>query len=73
MRAFEMFLSDEDGAGTVWGLLWFILFVGIGGMAVDTTNAYRIQTIMQATADAAAHAAVHSEKKRTPATRPAAA
>ena len=54
------FLSDEAGGGTIWGLLWFILLVGIGGMAVDTTNAYRNQTMMQATADAAAHAGVQS-------------
>ena len=60
MRAFEAFLSDEGGVGTVWGLLWFILFVGIGGLAVDTTNGFRVQTMLQATADAAAHAGVQS-------------
>jgi hypothetical protein len=52
------FLIDEHGAGTVMGLLWFILLVGIGGLAVDITDALRSQTMLQATADAAALAAV---------------
>lgn len=52
------FLWEESGASTVLGLLWFILFVGVAGLAVDATNGFRVQTGMQATADAAAHAAV---------------
>jgi hypothetical protein len=40
------------------GLLWFILLVGITGMAVDITNGFRAQTMLQATADASALAAV---------------
>ena len=30
------FLNDEQGGGTIMGLLWFMLLVGITGMAVDT-------------------------------------
>ncbi len=52
------FLSDEHGAGTIMGLLWFILLVGITGMAVDITDGLRSQTMLQATADASALAAV---------------
>ena len=52
------FLSDEQGAGTVMGLLWFILLVGITGMAVDATNGFRNRTMLQATADAAVLGAV---------------
>ena len=52
------FLQDEGGGYTVLGLFWFILFVGIGGLPVDVTNGFRVRTIMQATADASAHAAV---------------
>ncbi len=52
------FLNDEQGAGTIMGLLWFILLVGITGMAVDITNGFRSQTMLQATADASALAAV---------------
>ena len=47
------FLSDEHGAGTIMGLLWFMLLVGITGMAVDVTNGFRNRTMLQATADAA--------------------
>ena len=48
------FLTDETGGGTIMGLLWFILLVGITGMAVDVTDAFRNRTMLQATADAAA-------------------
>ncbi len=52
------FARDELGAGTIMGLLWFMLLVGITGMAVDATNGFRNRTMLQATADAAALAAV---------------
>ena len=48
------FANNEAGAGTVMGLLWFILLVGITGMAVDITDGLRNRTMLQATADAAA-------------------
>ncbi len=48
------FLNDELGGGTIFGLLWFMLLVGITGMAVDSTNGFRNRTMLQATADAAA-------------------
>ncbi len=51
------FLADQRGAGTIMGLLWFMLLVGITGMAVDGTNGFRSRTMLQATADAAALAA----------------
>ncbi len=44
-------LNDELG-GTVMGLLWFILLVGITGLAVDNINGFRTRTMLQATADA---------------------
>ncbi len=46
------FLNDELGGGTVMGLLWFILLVGITGVAVDSIKNSRIRTMLQATADA---------------------
>ncbi len=52
------FLNDEQGAGTIMGLLWFMLLVGITGMAVDVTDGFRNRTMLQATADASALAAV---------------
>ena len=51
------FLNDELGGGTVMGLLWFILLVGITGLAVDTFNGFRTRTMLQATTDADAAAA----------------
>jgi len=56
----DRFLRDERGGYTIWGLLWFMLYVGIGGLAVDVTDAYRNQTMLQATADAAALAGIMS-------------
>ncbi len=50
------FLNDELGGGTVMGLLWFILLVGITGLAVDTIGSLRNHAILQATADADAAA-----------------
>ncbi len=38
------------------GLLWFILLVGIIGLAVDNINGLRNRTMLQATADADAAA-----------------
>lgn len=54
------FLRDEQGSYTLWSLTWFILFVMLGGLAVDVTDAYRNQTLLQATADAAALAGAMS-------------
>jgi hypothetical protein len=51
------FLRDETGGGTMWALMLFVLVFGLGGLAVDGTNAFRIQASMQAAADAASHAA----------------
>ncbi len=46
------FRTDETGGGTIMGLLWFILLVGITVLMVDTINSLRIRTMLQATADA---------------------
>jgi hypothetical protein len=54
------FIRDEQGGYTIWSLTWFMLYVAIGGLAVDVTDAYRTRTALQSTADAAALAAVMS-------------
>jgi len=46
------FLNDELGGDTVMGLLWFIMILGITGLAVDNINGLRYRTMLQATADA---------------------
>jgi hypothetical protein len=57
---FRDFLRDESGGYTVWSLVWFSIYVAMGGLAVDITDAYRNQTLLQSTADASALAAVMS-------------
>ena len=52
------FINDENGGGTIMGLLWFMILVAICGLAVDGTDAFRNQTMSQATADSAALASV---------------
>ncbi len=59
-KRFHRFLRDESGGYTIWSLLWFSLYVAMGGLAVDMTDAYRNQTLLQSTADASALAAVMS-------------
>jgi len=60
MSKFHGFIEDESGAYTVWSLVWFSLYVAIGGLAVDMTDAYRTQSLLQATGDASSLAAVMS-------------
>ena len=52
------FFRNEDGGYTIWGLTWFMINLAIGGLAVDVTDAYRNQTLLQSTADTAALAGV---------------
>ena len=54
------FIDDESGAYAVWSLIWFSLYVAVGGLAVDMTDAYRNQTMLQSTADASALAGAMS-------------
>ena len=60
ISSFRSFLNDESGGYTVWSLLWFSIYVAMGGLAVDMTDAYRTKTMLQSTADAASLAAVMS-------------
>ncbi|MGI1661589.1 TadE/TadG family type IV pilus assembly protein [Palleronia sp. KMU-117] len=55
-RAAARFAHDEDGAGTVFGLFLFMVFVILGGVALDSSNAWRNSTHLNASADSAAHA-----------------
>ena len=57
---FRDFLADEQGGYTAWFLVWFALFMAFGGFAVDIGDAFRVETQLQATADAAALAGVMS-------------
>jgi len=55
-RTMSRFSKNEDGIATVWSLFWLVLCLAISGIAVDTTNAWKTQQILQSTADVAAHA-----------------
>ena len=63
--SFHRFLHDESGGYTIWSLIWFSLYVAMGGLAVDVTDAYRNQTMLQSTADASSLAAVMSLPDQT--------
>ena len=61
------FLRDENGAGSAWAIMWVIICVGLGGLALDGSNAWRHKQMLRATADTAAHAAlVTLERGGTP-------
>ena len=63
LKSFKSFIHDETGSYTLWSLVWFMIFLALGGLAVDVTDAYRNQTQLQATADATALAAIMSVEK----------
>ena len=65
IAGFNRFLRDESGGYTIWSLIWFSLYVAMGGLAVDVTDAYRNQTMLQSTADASSLAAVMSLPAKT--------
>jgi hypothetical protein len=59
-RVFEHFTTDEAGAMTGAGLIFITMFLAIGGLAVDMSNAISQRTQLQMTADATAHAALYT-------------
>lgn len=54
----KRFGFDESGAISGWSLVWTMIFIVLGGFAVDVSNVLRTQAHLQATADVAVHAAV---------------
>ncbi len=57
-QSVRRFLSDEDGFVTHFALTVLILVILFAGLSVDSGNAWRVRTHLQAAADAAAHAAI---------------
>lgn len=55
---FRRFFRREEGAMTVFGLFMLVITLGIGGIALDFSNAMRLRSQMQVAIDAAAHAAL---------------
>lgn len=53
-----VFITDETGSMTVFGLFLAISFLMIGGYAIDLANVMTARTQLQVTVDATAHAAL---------------
>lgn len=53
---FNRFWNDQRGAMTMWLVMWSIIFIAFAGLAIDVSNLYRTRAMLQATADAGAHA-----------------
>lgn len=52
------FLNDERGVSTVWSIFWSVVFLIMAGLVIDTSYGYRTKTVLTATADASALAAM---------------
>lgn len=57
--SFASFVASEDGGMTAGGLIFTTIFLAVGGLAVDVSNAISQRTQLQLTADATAHAALY--------------
>ena len=53
-KQFRSFSEDEDGIATVWSMFWLIICFALSGLAIDATNAWKVQQFLQSTADSAA-------------------
>ncbi len=62
---FKRFRKDEDGGFTTFGVFMTFGLLLVGGLAVDLTYAGKVETELQGTADAAAHAALVSRQTMT--------
>jgi Putative Flp pilus-assembly TadE/G-like len=58
-RHIRTFWSAEDGGMTAGGLIFIVLFLAVGGLAVDVSNAVNQRSQLQLTADSTAHAALY--------------
>lgn len=57
--AFTTFATSEDGGMAAGGLIFTMVFLAVGGLAVDVSNAISQRTHLQVTADAVAHEALY--------------
>ena len=74
MRArLTRFIRDEAGSISIMAVTWIPVTLAIGGLALDTSNAMRVSTQLQAVADAGAHAALYARDREDQATARAAA
>lgn len=66
--ALQEFGHSEDGSMTAGGLIFMVIFLAVGGLAVDVSNAISQRTALQVNADAVAHAALYVRNKTLTAT-----
>lgn len=57
VKALNRFRDDERGVGSTFAIFMAIICIGVGGLAVDVSNAWQMRQHLQTTADVAAHAA----------------
>jgi len=55
-RKLQDFRDDERGVGSTFAIFMAIICITVGGLAVDTSNAWQMRQRLQTTADVAAHA-----------------
>ena len=55
-RALHSFRDDERGVGSTFAIFMALICIGVGGLAIDTSNAWQTRQHLQTTADAAAQA-----------------
>ncbi|KFE35418.1 TadE/TadG family type IV pilus assembly protein [Thioclava atlantica] len=60
-QGLRRFAASQEGAITPFALLWLMLTLTVGSLAVDVSNAYRERTQMQDAVDATALGAVYLE------------
>ncbi|WP_212523987.1 pilus assembly protein TadG-related protein [Actibacterium sp. MT2.3-13A] len=65
LSAADRFLKDTSGFLSSYGLLLLATMIAMGGLAIDVSNAYRMRSYLQVTADAAAHAAIYTRDTGT--------
>ncbi len=57
-KIMSKFSRDESGTGTVFSIFGIGMLIMIGGIAIDGSNFWRNEQMLQKTADVAAHAGV---------------
>ena len=59
----QAFVAEEDGAGTILALYFTLMFLVVGGLAIDFNKTQTDLTQLQVATDSAAHAALYSREK----------
>ncbi len=60
------FLTEENGSATLLSLFFLLIFITLGGLAVDFNKAISERTQLQVASDTAAHAALYTREAETP-------